>query len=252
MVMSRNIESMSTTSERTRLKFSISLVSVKSAIDDGKTVAAIREIGEANWPSGNEVTLTTHLEACESLVIMKDGERIIGYSFIGHSKESDELGEIHLMYIGQLAIHPSHHRTNAAYILRAYIVSYAQDWEESNDKKLVTWFLTVNPIVYYYSAEIFIDLCPRPDGTFGDDSARVASMVRRSKGWTQDQVSPFTLKDLIAARYSNEESSRLDRITKQYSFDLFDKLGIDRSAGDRLMIVCKIPQRNKRAVLAKL
>lgn len=216
---------------------------------DGNLLEEVRAIGNASWPEGNELTLANHLEGCEKILLVKDkGEDkdiLAGYMFLGHSELIADDGHTQaLMYIGQTAVLPVYHRSKVALVLLLNSVKYGQQWEEEHHRKLIVWFLTANPVVYYYSIQIYTDYNPRPDGSCDDEGMKIAQQIRKEKGWSSPGIldaSPFVLRKLISARYNSDESDRIDKMLKQHQFDLFDKFQIDRSTGDRLLVVCKLP-----------
>jgi hypothetical protein len=124
-----------------------------------------------------------------------------------------------------------------------HCVAEAQLWERRHREKLTVWGTTATPIVLAAVRKLFADTQPLDDGTFSDESARVARAVGRRLG--RDPIAgshPFVFRELAAGvHHSEQERRRIAAVREAKRFTLLDRLGVDEARGDRLLFVARIP-----------
>lgn len=116
-------------------------------------------------------------------------------------------------------------------------------WEKKHGQRLIGWGTTATPIVYLATRAISPEIEPCLDGSYSARSADVANALRRKLGAPISKTDhPFVLKNIATnTRYSPQETERIERVSKAKNFSLFRDLGIDESAGDRLLFLALTP-----------
>src|SRR5262249_53902641 len=120
----------------------------------------------------------------------------------------------------------------------------ARGWERALDRPLLLWATTAAPSAYNAANVLFADLQPRPDASYTAEGTVVANALRRLYGLGPAAAGehPFVMRKVATGtRYSPQEEARIEAICTEKRFDLFEKTGVDQPAGDRILLICRVP-----------
>jgi hypothetical protein len=146
------------------------------------------------------------------------------------------------LYMGLCAARQAQKGTGSFVKLVNYCMFEAQHREQRSGTKLVIWGMTATPSILLAARKVFANVQPADDGTYTEESGRVALAVRRRLGASDAGAHPFVFPRLAAGvRYSEQERQRVAAVCRAKQFVLFDRLGIDEARGDRLLFVAEVP-----------
>ena len=119
----------------------------------------------------------------------------------------------------------------------------ARDEEESRGVRLVLFTAASSPLAVRTAQAFWADVQPAPDASFRAEVLPVADAARAWLGATGSVERPFVLPRLSGGGV--DWRRRLDD-TNSPAGDLFRRLGIEQSEGDRLLLLCRVPGREHR------
>jgi hypothetical protein len=120
----------------------------------------------------------------------------------------------------------------------------ARDEEESRGVRLVLFTAASSPVAVRTAQSFWADVQPAPDASFRDEVLPVADAARAWLGATGSIERPFVLPRLSGG--GADWRRRLDDGNSPAG-DLFRRLGIEQAEGDRLLLLCKVPGRERLA-----
>lgn len=115
--------------------------------------------------------------------------------------------------------------------------------EAETGARLVLWGTTASPLSFYPVAQRFVDVEPDRAGALSPGARELVLAVRRRYP-TADLAAgehPCVLRGIAPHRYSATERGRTAGGGATLGIDVFARLGIDESRGDRLLFVCRAP-----------
>ena len=118
----------------------------------------------------------------------------------------------------------------------------ARDEEESRGVRVVLFTTAATPVAVRTAQAFWTDLQPAPDASFRADVLPVADAARAWLGATGSAERPFVLPRLTCGGADCRRS--LDD-AHGAGGDLFRRLGIEQAAGDRLLLLCAVPGRER-------
>jgi hypothetical protein len=118
----------------------------------------------------------------------------------------------------------------------------ARDEEESRGVRLVLFTAAATPLAVRTAEAYWSDLQPAPDASFRDEVLPVADAARAWLGATGSVDRPFALPRLACG--GGDWRRTLDD-AHATGGDLFRRLGIEQAAGDRLLLLCSVPSRER-------
>lgn len=158
------------------------------------------------------------------------------------------------LYAGLSAVRQENNNTGLAAHLYNYSMFEAQEWQRHHQQKLTIWATIATPLAFYAAEKILANTQPRLDGSFSEESAKIARAIQR-RLLTGDQMlpqHPFVLPGVaIGTRYSDMAKQRIAAVCEAKRFDLFKQLGIEETKGDRLLLICEVPDVLWQPVVAR-
>lgn len=182
------------------------------------------------------------LFANEDIYLAKYAKRIVAYFMVKFDLTDSDFSTV---YLG-LSCSSEEVRKIASYLYINFTTD-AQNIESQIGRKLVLYGTTATPIVLYTLPKIWDNVRPDLYGNYKPNDYEIIMKIKKSK-WGIKQISgahPFVLKGVAEARYSDKEISRINQFSKTQNFTLFEELGIKESEGDRLLVLCSIPEGEK-------
>lgn len=129
-------------------------------------------------------------------------------------------------------------RGNAAVLER--FTADARDEEESRGVRLVVFTAAATPLAVRTVEEFWCDVQPASDASFRDEVLPVADAARAWLGATGSIDRPFALPRLSCG--GGDWRRTLD---DGAGGELFRRMGIEQGQGDRLLLLCSVPDRER-------
>jgi hypothetical protein len=213
-----------------------------------KTDEALRqELLELTAPSYEDPSAVVEREwkTSNSIYLARDGGgNIVCFFMVAwETLEVEGSGCIPTLHLGLSAAGEEAKMTGLTAALYTRCLRDAIPWEKEHGQRLIAWGTTATPIVYLATRIFSAEIEPRLDGSYSARGAEVANALRRKLGAPISRTDhPFVLKNIATnTRYSPQETERIERVSKAKNFSLFRDLGIDESAGDRLLFLAPTP-----------
>jgi hypothetical protein len=207
---------------------------LRAAIDSIMASSFIDEVGRLEWV----------LDRCDTLYLSLDGRGELSCFFLVAWETLSVDGQDRpALYTGLCAARQAQKGTGSIVKLFNYCMFEAQQREQCSWTKLVIWGMTATPSVLLPIRKVFANIQPADDGTYTEESARVALAIRRRLGASHAaDAHPFVFPRLAAGvRYSEQERRRIAAVCRAKQFVLFERLGINEARGDRLLFVAEVP-----------
>jgi hypothetical protein len=136
--------------------------------------------------------------------------------------------------------------TKGSHLVRALYEQFLQDARAVQDNQEVDftlWGTTATPVGFHLYHKYFVDVVPDNQGGYSDEALEIANAIRmRLTGEETVTKHPFLLSGVSKARFSQQELDRVANIGNNKTFTLFDDLGISERNGDRLLVICRLPE----------
>ena len=148
------------------------------------------------------------------------------------------------LYTGLCATREDRKNSGRVVKLINYCMYEAREWQRREGRKLVVWGTTATPSVYLIIRKVFAEVQPRPDGSYSEGAAEIARGIRSRLGISLPAgAHPFVFPKLVAGvRYTISEARRISAVRAAKHFSLYEALGIEEAAGDRLLFVAGVPE----------
>ena len=175
------------------------------------------------------------------------------FFMVSWNEDEVALKNYKLVYLGLSCtdIHATDKKLASSTYLHFSIDGY--NYEQQHNTKLLLYGTTATPLILTTLPKVWDRVKPALDGSYDTEDKSLITMIR--KHLRQDALSdehPFVLKNYAKnTQYSAPEKARLAQIEDKFQIDTFKQLNICEQKGDRLLIMCKIPQLSKIAHLKK-
>lgn len=81
---------------------------------------------------------------------------------------------------------------------------------------------------------------PSLDGSFSAEGAAIVTSIAQQRGYVQDSAHPFVLRGAAKqTQFCLREQTRSRDFARQKRFTLFEQLGVDEQAGDRMLCIAR-------------
>jgi hypothetical protein len=208
------------------------------------------EIFDLLSPSYEDPTtlLERELDHCDTLYVARDpSDRLMAFFLVAWEALTVNQATLKSVYLGLSATSQENKGSGIIRCLYERFRSDAYSWEKENQRRLLLWATTAAPSPYSAVNHLFDEVVPGADGSYSLWAAGVAQVLRRRYGLTSTDsgLNPFVLRAVAHnTRYSKSEVERINRIVEKNNFTLFRQLGIDERRGDRLLIICRVPDNH--------
>lgn len=153
--------------------------------------------------------------------------------------------DVQRVYLGLSCTRLSSRKSGIVQQLYAMFINEAQVWEESSGVRLLLWGTTATPAVLRGVHTMFAHAVPDTEGRFSASDEKLALSLRASVGGSSlPGDHPFVARAAApATRYASVESDHNRRYAQEHGITLLDRLGVREENGDRLIFLCRVPQR---------
>ncbi len=142
-------------------------------------------------------------------------------------------------YLGLSACRQSHKGHGLVKSLYQKLVDDCKQKEAVSGSKILLWWTTATPVVYYWFNKHISGVQPDMDGSYSADGAALIKRIINEKypGTATDANHPFILRGAaVNTHYTPDEVARLKEIAQSLEFDVFEKFNVVESAGDRFLM----------------
>ncbi|GAB2623015.1 hypothetical protein GCM10027035_18580 [Emticicia sediminis] len=171
---------------------------------------------------------------------------IISFFLINWEKHNINGIESDVIYLGLCITKQNIGMKGLAYSLYLQFTLDAMTFEKKTNKKLILYFTTVTPIVLLTIANLFENIRPDINGNYSFYDENLINQLKvKRKYFLYSRSHPFVLKKKSIVRYLQEECIRLKTFAKKYNVTILEQLGIREEEGDRLLIMCSVPNHER-------
>ncbi|MBL0941234.1 MAG: hypothetical protein IBJ00_00660 [Alphaproteobacteria bacterium] len=216
--------------------------------------ALINELKQITLPSYKDPTamMNRDLNHCNKLYLAREAdESLIAFFMVGWEPILFREQLISSVFLGLGVTRQDKKSTGLIRFLFSRFIYDARKWEERHPKKLLLWYTTATPSIFYIFNQMFSDNQPRADGSYDEEGKELALAIRNHMHWPiYSGDHPFVIKGIAKkTRYSTVERERIESIIKAKNFNLFKELEIDETQGDRMLRICRVPNVHSTARL---
>lgn len=212
--------------------------------------ALLYEIKEITAPSYEDPTalIMRDLNHCNKLYLGRESNgKLVTFFMVGWETILLDKKPIQTVFLGLSATREDQKDSGIVRHLYQRFVTDAQAWEEAHQQRLLLWYTTATPSVFYAANLTFSENQPHDDGSYTEDGKAYVLALRKYMGWPFFiEGHPFVVKGIAEkTRYSYAEKKRINYIVKRSNFSLFTDLNIDETNGDRMLRICRVPFKKK-------
>lgn len=163
------------------------------------------------------------------------------HKFKIHSEERD------IVYMGLTCTSQNHQEKKFSSRLLYNFTVDAYNYQQKNNQKLLLYAKVASPIILLMLPKIYDNIQPDLDGNYNKKDKEVIESIKKAGGLDEFSSNhPYVLKGATAnTKYSTNEKVRQKEFVFNSDINTFEKLNIDESNGDRLLIICEIPSKSK-------
>lgn len=198
--------------------------------------------------------LERELAKNDSIYLLKDEkEEIVAFFMVGWKKYQSLEKNMDLVYLGLSCVSIKFQDNGFASRLYYKFTCDAFNFEVQNKVKILLYGTTATPVVLKTLPKIWDNVYPELDGTYSNEAKYAVELVKKFSGLGEfSGEHPFVLKGVAkGTKYSMFEESRLKELELRNGIDTFKVLNIDEKLGDRLLIICSVPGKQKIDLLSK-
>ncbi len=210
---------------------------------DQELVARIRTILEASYEDPACLLARELARATVIYLGSSQGSLVCFFMLMWHLLPLPDGTSMPSVYLGLSASNAA--TKGRGFTIRLYkrFIADAVGWEGSDGQPLFLWGTTASPLVLRIVHRVFGSVCPDREGRYSELAAVHAQAIRRYLSLSEsDFVHPLVLPGIARdTRYRDEERSRHMKDISGPD-DIFDRLGISESRGDRLLFMAALPR----------
>ncbi|OKS86812.1 hypothetical protein [Mucilaginibacter polytrichastri] len=119
--------------------------------------------------------------------------------------------------------------------------------EQNQGKKIMLWWTTATPIVYYWFNKHAYLVQPDMEGAYNAKGKQIAEKIVAEKFPTtiKDSQHPFILRSVATeTNYSDHEVKRISDASKNLNMNVFENFNINEQRGDRFLMIGYAPDHS--------
>lgn len=215
---------------------------IEKHIDYKDNLALVNQIREIILPSyknaGSHVS--KDIDLCNELYCIQEEGRMLAFFMVGYH----EIVGIASCYLGLSACRQEYKSQG---LVKSLYLEFARDCrlkEHSIGNRILCYWTTATPIVYYWFCKHFSEVYPNLKGECTDESKLLINLIAKSKypKANRDPINPFVLRHAAhEINYSDDEVNRVKKATQDLGLFVFDKFALDETKGDRFLMVGYCP-----------
>jgi hypothetical protein len=188
--------------------------------------------------------LDRELEKCDTIYTARDHLCVLQAFFMvsRHTLRLNDL-EVPAVYLGLSANRSETRRSFRVAELYERFLADAQSQKQASGKSPVLWFTTATPAAYIAAESLFSELEPDRSGRIAEQSREIFAVLRQMLGAAGEDERGMAVLPQIArdTLYSADEMNTIARIVERTGCTILADCGVDSTAGDRLLCVCRTP-----------
>ena len=187
--------------------------------------------------------LERELKHCTHIYLCQVDGQFAAYFMVGWETLTVNLVDQPALFLGLSCASHSFRNRKLVSMLFARSALDVADWQSRNNANLLVWFTTATPVVWNMMPRFYRVLQPALDGTFNEIWSSAGNAIQqRHYPHARPHSNPFVLKGVATAtQYAPSERSYLDQMLKSDTSTIFSRLGINEPEGDRLLVLCSLP-----------
>jgi hypothetical protein len=226
-----------------KIQVRIEKVSMSQLLTNRIILQIIYDIVSTSYVDSSSV-MNREIEYCDQVYLAYDDQQnLCSFFMVGEDKLIFKDMTLPSFYMGLSATSIETKNTGIVRLLYQAFMHDISLMEKQIGQKVILWYTTVTPSVFYSINQIFVNNEPMVDGSYSEKGKEIALAIQNKKGWKiNSDGHPFVLKGVAHnTLYSKHEAERINKICREKNFTLFNDLEIDESKGDRLLRIAYVP-----------
>lgn len=225
---------------------SIRRVSLTEALDTQTIRQEIERIAGENYRNAPLLLEQEYYKNNQVYLYSVDG-KVQGFFMVGWSRIGLEDDGFDSVFLGLSSVSPQFKGQKIGGSLYRAFVADAQQWQVAEQREAICWFHTASSVVAQAWWKITDQIVPQPDGQCSGDLLTKLERIKSEYGmkYFASLEYPFLLRGYAKARYSSDETDRLNQLREGREDDLLSTLNVNEANGDRLLFVSRIPQAKR-------
>ena len=151
------------------------------------------------------------------------------------------------LFLGLSSVDPDFRNKKLVSTLYKQSMLDVAEWQTNHSQELIVWFTTATPVVWHSISRIYRIIQPTIDSSYPPELGDVGKAIQQCHyPHARLHVNPFVLKGVATAtQYAVAERTYLDQTEQKNGPSIFEQLGVDESAGDRLLVLCTLPDEDE-------
>jgi hypothetical protein len=204
--------------------------------DDPELLAAMNELVRPSY-EGTPAVLDYEVSICDTLYLLSDDAGLVCFFLAGATELAVADAPLPAVFMGLSATREGTKGSGQVRVLFRAFASDVREREACLGTRILLFATFATPSTFYTFELLFSDVAPLRDGSYRSDYLPALPAIQRFLRSQADPVCPFRLPaHAKGTRYSLAERQRIADICLRKDFKLFEKLDIDESRGDRLII----------------
>ncbi len=192
------------------------------------------------------------LQHNNTVYLLKDSVgNILSFFMVAWEQHTIQSVERDVVYLGLSCSSQSNQEKKFASRVYYNFTVDAYNYQQKNNRELILYGTTATPVVLLTLSKIWDNVKPDLDGSYNQNDKEIIESIKKSSGLDKfSSGHPFVLKGIATnTKYSITEHARLKEFEIKKNIQLFEKLNINESNGDRLLITCNVPDKSKLDIL---
>lgn len=147
------------------------------------------------------------------------------------------------LFLGLSSVDPEFRNKKLVSALYNQSMLDVAEWQANHSQELIVWFTTATPVVWHSISRIYRIIQPTIDSNYPPELADIGRAIQLCHyPYARPNPNPFVLKGVATAtQYAVAERTYLEQTGQKNGPTIFDQLDVDESAGDRLLVLCALP-----------
>ncbi|RCH53858.1 hypothetical protein DJ568_15060 [Mucilaginibacter hurinus] len=212
------------------------IVFINNFKDDQSLIDEIYELTAPSYKSSMHLVKKTVLYNRDIYIIRGDEGELLAFFMVNPEKVNGE----DTYYLGLSGCHDDHKGKGLVKSLYLQLMHDCRQLEKQQGKKILLWWTTGTPIVYYFFNKYAQGVQPDKQGGYTAEGEQIVRMITAEKYPEDiaDKHHPFILRGIATqVNYSDKEVARIAAAGKELNVDVFEKFNINEVNGDRFLMI---------------
>lgn len=230
--------------ERQDLKMKPNVIKYTNYQDNQKLINGIKKLIQPTYRQAGE-HVNHDIEICNELYTINSIEgELIAFFMVGFHMIED----MPCFYGGLSACKDELKNTGIVKWLYYEFIRECIHKELEINRRIITYWTTATPIVYYLTNRYWINVQPTLQGECSNDGKAILEKIAKAKytNIVREENAPFVLRNVAQQiNYSDKEQERIKIAIDSLNLTVFNKYKLDETNGDRFLMFGYTPSHDK-------